>query len=349
MPYEPLPGHLARKDRLSFGLVNMLAQRLASLRSYYLREHDVLGAHDALEIPRVVFTAVWDSLDGEWDFTVPSGFSITAPVDHPDDFTLPDVRQFSRSGPLIVRARSLAESWPDYPSWVTYKQLSERVFLPIGWRWNSVTQAPEREELEDALPMVVAVHIPRARVPGGTPAMATPMTARQSLSSAETGWNRFVQRLDDLYRLLLLEHSAAGEHDVYEIPKGFAKFSWDGANYAIDSGRTRYVEISPGVWGDVSEMTPHRIGTGHVRVRHPWTGSNIRPFVTAFSGSPPGIVDPVPFGTIVQGGVPLSSITEATDWPTSYGVMDVYLWQYNPPPTNTWTLSDMGFALSVHA
>lgn len=325
MPFDPLPGAVARKDRLTPGLFNALVARYLDLRSMFLREHDSLGAHDAWEAPRAVFYLSWDGAN--YAVLDPAGHGITVapgPV-----ISLPDNRHFSQNGLVAVRAQALSGGgggWSTNPWLVNYRIRGERLIelLPV-----SLNPADNTLGYADTL-IAVAIHVARGRQPGVVPTHPTPIASRQTLAAlTNDGWNLLVRRIEELKLRLLTQHDAAGEHVYWEIPRGYCAVAWNGAAYSFAS-QTGLSGVS-------------RIGAGHVRLSHKFAEANILPFVTP---KPQGGGE----GDIVLGGVDSNTITSAVylfGALLTPGVLDLYLWRY-APGSNSWALTDMDFGVSFH-
>lgn len=328
MPYEPLPPSLERKDKLTPSLINALAQRLGHIHGLFLREHSASGAHDAQEIPRIVFLLTWNG--STYGITVPSGFGASIQSNYPAQLKvqLPDTAEFHRSGHPLIRAQCLALDWATNPIVTNTLVFGERWFGTNSWAWNPATSSVG--PIHGAT--LVAVHGPRSRAVSTLAVRSNLVVSGQTLDGGLSGtWNNLARRIDELHRTIRVGHDAIGDHLPFETPRGMARVHWDGAAYSLTS--------------TMGVIAAARQAAGFVRLTHGFNDTYIWPFVTAIplGGAPSDVVTAgCQFASITQAIYALGVLVTA-------GVMDIYLWKYSPPPAHTWALTDMDFAVSIHA
>jgi hypothetical protein len=247
MPSYRKPAAKARNEPLGFATMNQFAQNLEYISLLHLVEHDPIGHHNALEVARIVGSAVWGGATystSNTAFTLAGGNNpaVGTVILTNSSTTLPSSSQTlaltvqdveGESKPCIAGYRVTSSTTVE----VYLKHLTSALGAGNAWAAKDMTVAVA----EFARPYV-------SHFLSYTP--ATPLTRGDYLTPENWGAVSIANRA-----LLTTEHTAAGEHNLRQVANGWA-------DIAFDFGGTSYAATSDS--GDIASVT--RLSQGIVEV-----------------------------------------------------------------------------------
>lgn len=243
MAFTPLPARAA-DDILGPNYLSMLRNNLYHLRSMAEPEHlPSTGEHNAWEVPRVEaqigtssaspstsdITAVTNPATGTYALTLASGRFTTSMR-----ITVAPSREDAK--PYLASYRVVSAT-----SVEIYNKKLTSTLGSAGNTWAAVND-----------PVNVTIHSdPLALTAWGAQA-PNPFVRGSGLIGGGSGldsWSRYVRTMGDLNKILLVGHTAAGEHNVRNVAKVCGRLTWNGSAYSYSEslGVSSINRVSAGI------------------------------------------------------------------------------------------------------
>lgn len=312
----------SRGQRLQATFLNQLEENIRANEVIATYEHNLDGTHNALEVTRGIGNFIYDGINDEYDLQGNNAVISSATKNGTGDITITLGAGYvpSRMG---IRASVIHNGGENLPYSIMARRLSatqvrvwiRRLEILTGNVWNAA----------DA-DFSLAVHA--ERYVNGSGSSISAMLAfdpGEALGAEATGrWNTMVANQALQYERLLVEHTAAGEHDLREVAKAAGSFVYT-------PGTTSYGATFQEGFGAIT-----RVSQGVVELE----------------------LDPplsTPLNVFTSPDYARSDSGEALDLVVavspnsqhSSSAIRVCLYKYNPT-SNLWARADADFAVAVH-
>lgn len=315
MPYSTQPNKL-RNSVLGYNTFNRLVENLESNLAAWRLGHTEAGEHNTVEAPRAVAMAYWDGANYNLRGSSAGVSSLSKTTTGEVTFTLSST-YFPFSN-MVARAMPMGSN--DAP-WIANAKIvsntSVKVFLSKGTAWTATDGS-----------FAIVLHTdPRVAPPSASWNVISKLSRTPKTGLQFASFNKLTQNGAFLRSNLLTEHTSAGIHNAQHLPRTRWRITWNGASYDIGSNPT----------AGISSVSSPGTGIAQLNLAASTFPNNPNPSVEIMVMPQTSSTDQwISFA-------PQANISNTGNFVTSFRV-----YQWKKSSTNTWTLTDGDFYVSLH-